>query len=140
MIKREFIEWAKDMAKTSSCYRTKVGCVFEKDGKMVASGTNRNVLDEYCSPETCPRKDAPHGERLDDCTALHAEQVAILSADNIIDLRDSSVYLTLQPCNTCAKMLIAVGVKEVYYLQEYPDQLSLNWLNEAGIKVKKVEE
>ncbi len=47
---------------------------------------------------------------------VHAEPNAILNAT--VSLEDSTLYVTLFPCNECAKLIIQSGIKEVVYLED----------------------
>ena len=47
---------------------------------------------------------------------VHAEPNAILNAT--VPLDNSTLYVTLFPCNECAKLIIQSGIKEVVYLQD----------------------
>ena len=47
---------------------------------------------------------------------VHAEPNAILNAT--VSLENSTLYVTLFPCNECAKLIIQSGVKEVVYLED----------------------
>ena len=68
----------------------------------------------------------------------HAERNAILnSAHN--NLKGARGYVTLFPCNECAKAIIQSGVKEVYYLSDkYADTLatmaSKRMMDSAGVR------
>ena len=50
---------------------------------------------------------------------VHAEANAILHK-TCIDLKDCTLYVTLFPCNECAKLIIQSGIKKVYYLEGGP--------------------
>lgn len=50
---------------------------------------------------------------------IHAEQNLLLFTDRI-DREGASVYVTDQPCWTCANMLANSGVQEVVYHRSYP--------------------
>ena len=50
-----------------------------------------------------------------------------------------TLYSTILPCNTCAKMIINAGIKRVVYLEEYPEQVGRELLEKAGVKVDKAE-
>ena len=68
----------------------------------------------------------------------HSELNAILNSPNH-DLRGSRMYVTLFPCNECAKAIIQSGVKEVYYLSDkYADSLatmaSKRMMDSAGVR------
>jgi dCMP deaminase len=51
---------------------------------------------------------------------VHAEQNAILNAAQVgAALGKSTFYCTMEPCKTCAKMMVCVGVKRVVALARY---------------------
>jgi len=73
--------------------------------------------------------------------ALHAEQNALLQAALIgIPCEGSSIYVTCQPCNTCAKMLINAGISRVIYEGDYPDEFSLELFRESKMDVLRYVE
>lgn len=45
------------------------------------------------------------------------------------------MYVTCQPCNACAKMLLNAGVTRVIYEGDYPDEFSLELFREANLEV-----
>lgn len=49
---------------------------------------------------------------------VHSELNAILNSHGA-DLRGTTMYITLFPCNECAKAIIQVGIKKVIYLSMY---------------------
>ncbi len=70
----------------------------------------------------------------------HAELNAILNSES--NLRGSRLYVTLFPCNECAKALIQAGIKEVIYLSDkYADSdttlASKKMLSMAGVKTRE---
>ena len=74
-------------------------------------------------------------------TCVHAEQNAICQAAYYgIRLAGSTIYVTLTPCLTCAKMIINAGIKRVVYKEGYPDEFSLRLFEEAGVIVEKFED
>ncbi|UCC44855.1 MAG: cytidine deaminase, partial [Candidatus Zixiibacteriota bacterium] len=47
---------------------------------------------------------------------------AITNASNKPELDGASLYVSLFPCNECAKLIVQVGIKEVVYLSgKYDD-------------------
>ncbi|MDY0011050.1 MAG: deaminase, partial [Candidatus Izemoplasmatales bacterium] len=73
---------------------------------------------------------------------VHAEPNAILNSS--VDLAGSRIYVTLYPCNECAKLIIQSGIKEVIYLEhKYPEDpifiASKRLFDMAKIKVRKLE-
>ena len=47
---------------------------------------------------------------------VHAEANALLNS-NLSDTTGASVYVTMFPCNECAKLLIQAGIQHVVYLE-----------------------
>lgn len=71
---------------------------------------------------------------------VHAELNAILNATR--ELRGCSLYVSLFPCNECAKAIIQSGIKEVVYEDDkYSDtdvvKVSKKLLLEAGVSLRK---
>jgi dCMP deaminase len=86
---------------------------------------------------TCYREElgVPSGERHEICKGLHAEQNALLQAAlHGVHIQNSEIYCTTQPCVMCSKMIINVGIRKIYYLEDYPDPLSIEMLEEAGVE------
>ena len=82
----------------------------------------------------------PSGERHELCMALHAEQNAIIQAATLgQSIEDATIYVTHQPCIICAKMIINAGIQRIVVREGYPDELSLEILEEAGLKVERLE-
>ncbi len=48
----------------------------------------------------------------------HAEMNAITNASNKPELDGATIYVSLFPCNECAKLMVQVGIKEVVYLSD----------------------
>lgn len=74
------------------------------------------------------------------CRAIHAEQNAIIQAARIGNTTEgATIYVTDFPCVICAKLCINAGIKRIVYSKSYPDKLSLEMLNEAGIELVDFE-
>ncbi len=133
---------AEVVAVRSTCLRRKVGCVFVRDNAILATGYNgapKGV--EHCETAGCVRDQlaVPSGERHELCRAVHAEQNAICqAARNGVSLKGSTVYVTVSPCIICAKMLINVGVRKIYYSGRYSDRKGLALLEESGIELEMI--
>ena len=48
----------------------------------------------------------------------HAEMNAIANASNKPELEGASIYVSLFPCNECAKLIVQVGLKEIVFLSD----------------------
>ncbi|MFH0926936.1 MAG: cytidine/deoxycytidylate deaminase family protein [bacterium] len=132
-----FVEIARLVAKRSTCIRRHVGALIVKDKRILATGYNGapsrlgHCLDVGCIRE---KMKIPSGERHELCRGLHGEQNAIIqAATSGADINDSTLYSTHFPCVLCAKMIINAGVKKIFYLDGYPDDLAKDMLEEARI-------
>ena len=130
------------ISERSTCLRRKVGAVLVKDKRILATGYNGAPTGiTHCDVEGCLRQklNVPSGERHEICRGLHAEQNVILqAASHGISTKGSILYITNTPCSICAKMIINAGIKEVVVLYEYPDKMAEEFLKEAKIKVRKL--
>lgn len=135
-----FMKLAQEVATRTTCIRRGVGAVVVKDKRILATGYNGVPTGlQHCSEVGCIREQlgVPSGQRHEICRGLHAEQNAIIQAARYgISIADASIYITTQPCVTCAKMLINAGIKEIIYANPYPDKLAMSILQEAKIKVR----
>lgn len=136
-----FMSMAILSSKRSKDPNTKVGaCIVSMDKKVLSVGYNG-------MPIGIDDKKIPwgrEGEELDTKYpyVCHAELNAILNSDR--NLHNSRIYVTLFPCNECAKALIQAGIKEVVYIDDkYRDTnsgiASRRLLDMAGVKTIKYE-
>jgi len=134
-----------DLVKTrSTCLRRQVGALIVKDKRILASGYNGAPAGvSHCDEIGCLRQqlNIPSGERHELCRAIHAEQNAIVQAAySGTSVRGATMYVSLQPCSLCAKLMINAGITKLVYCGSYPDELSLSMLNEAGIELVNFDE
>ena len=135
-----FMEMAVLTAKRSTCLRRHVGAVIVKDKHVVASGYNGAPTGlSHCDElGGCLRQQlgVPSGQRHELCRALHAEQNAIIQAATLgQSIEGATIYITHQPCVICAKMIINAGIRRIVVKEGYPDELSVEILKEAGLKI-----
>ena len=134
-----FMDIARLVARRSTCLRRQVGAVMVKEKNILATGYNGTPSGiRHCSETGCLREQlkVPSGERHELCRGLHAEQNAIIqAASHGVNISGAVLYCTNSPCIICAKMLINAGIRQVIYLDGYPDALSMDMLHEAGIEV-----
>lgn len=132
-----FMELAESIGESMGrCSRRTIGAVIIKDGIPLAVGANGPIGD-MCDP--CPRQDMPSGSNLSICNAIHAEQQAIGNAARFgAKVEDATCYVTVSPCTNCTKQLIAAGIIEIVYQDEYPDLIYAEQLcDRAGIKIRR---
>lgn len=135
-----FIQLAHQVATRSTCLRRHVGSVIVRDKHILATGYNGAPSGlEHCDVVGCLREEMgiPSGQRQEICRGLHAEQNAIIQAAlHGVSTRGASIYVTHQPCITCAKMIINAGIVRIVCDSAYPDELARDMLREAGIPLE----
>lgn len=121
---------------------TQVGaCIVDTENKVVSCGYNgmpRGIPDLALSWNKGSGLDNKH------LYVCHAELNAILNTRNGSSLAGTTLYVTLYPCNECAKVLIQAGVKEIVYLTKKEKQsdsadASQIMFDLAGVKVRQYE-
>ena len=72
---------------------------------------------------------------------LHAEANAILKISRSTQsCEGATLYLTLSPCKECSKLIFQSGIKRVVYIQDYPDNEGLVFLESAGVETLKISQ
>lgn len=131
------MEITRVVSTRSTCLRRQVGALLVRDKRILSSGYNGSPRGlDHCIDAGCLREQMgiPSGQRQELCRGLHAEQNAIVhAAFHGTNISGATLYVTHQPCITCAKMIINAGIVKVIFAGEYPDQLSLELLDQAGL-------
>lgn len=126
-------------AQRSKDSNTQVGaCIVDENKRIVSLGYNG--MPTGCDDDSMPwdrEGDALNTKYMYVC---HAELNAILNSK--MSVRGTTLYVTLFPCNECAKAIIQSGIKEIVYLSDkYSDAdnttASKRMLNMVGIKCRK---
>ncbi len=121
---------------------TKVGaCIVDSNHKVVSIGYNgmpRGIDDNQL---TWAKGEGLNSKYLYVC---HAEFNAILNTRDGSSLNGCTLYVTLFPCNECAKAVIQTGIKEIVYADnKYKDTIgtiaSSKMLTLAGIKLRQYD-
>ena len=129
-----FMNIAFTVAERSTCDRAHVGAVIVRDRRILTTGYNG-------APAGLPHCDEVGHLMVDGhCVrTLHAEQNAIIQAAlHGVDIAGSTIYVTHQPCLTCAKMIINAGITRVVYAGNYPDGHSRQFLKDANISLENL--
>ena len=137
-----FMKIALLVATRSTCTRRHVGAVIVIDNHILSTGYNGPPKGaKHCDETGCIREqlNIPRGERHELCRGLHAEQNAIIQAAVFgVSIKGGTIYTTNFPCSVCAKMIVNAELKELVYLEDYPDELSREILKESNIKVRQI--
>lgn len=110
----------------STCARLKVSSIIVKDDRIISMGWNgvpsghKHCEDIFKDPDFSD-KDLYHQHHIfANENELHAEQNAIsFAAKNGIKTDGASLYVSISPCDNCAKLIIAAGIKNVFYKKVY---------------------
>ena len=133
-----FMQIAHLVATRATCPRRSVGALIVKDRHILATGYNGAPSGLPHCPEDGGINDWPKGcLRAGHCIrSLHAEQNALLQAAKFgISCDGATMYVTCQPCNACAKMVINGGISRVIYEGDYPDDFSKELFRESNMEV-----
>lgn len=121
---------------------TKVGaCIVSVDKKIVGIGYNG-------FPIGCSDAEFPWEKENEDALmnkypyVVHAEPNAILNATT--SLTNATMYVTLFPCNECAKLIIQSGIKRVVYIEDkyhhtISNQASRRMFDAAGVVYEQMK-
>ena len=117
---------------------TQVGCcIVSQDNKILSMGYNG--LPKGCSDDEFPwRRDGEDPLETKYVYTVHSELNAILNYRGG-SLEGAKLYVSLFPCNECAKAIIQSGIKEVIYdSNKYEDstavKASMRMFDAAGVR------
>ncbi len=129
-----FLKLAMLASERATCPRMHCGCVLVKDKNVIATGYNGSIPgDDHCEDVGCWVVDN-HCIRTN-----HAEMNALMQAAKKGHSVDGSIaYVTNMPCTTCAKALIAAGIKRVVVFSDFHDTLAVEFLKKANINIDKL--
>ena len=154
MPKREdYISWeqffmgiAKLAAQRSKDPSTQCGACIVKDHKIVGVGYNgmpNGIPDDSIANFPFPWEREGSFLNTKYAYVVHAELNAILNTVNPTQLKGSTMYCTLAPCNECAKAIIQSGIKIVVFDESWRSDdfhiASKRMLETAGIELYPYE-
>ena len=123
-----YLDIALAVSKRSTCLKRHYGAVIVKDDVIVATGYNGSPRGEAncCDYGFCARATAARYSGYENCSAVHAEQNALLAVDRAHS-QGATLYLACEsldgfnwvedcsptPCNLCARMMKNAGISRV---------------------------
>ena len=149
MKRKDYLSWdeyfmviAALSAMRSKDPSTQVGaCIVNSEKRILSMGYNG--MPRCCSDDDFPwdRDKAPLDSKY--LYVCHAELNAILNCATG-NVRGCTVYVTLFPCNECAKAIIQSGITELVYMcDKYSDSDSVlaskRMFDAAGVKYRQYE-
>jgi len=153
-----FLKIAEDLAVLGTCDRAAVGAVVVRSGRCITWGYNgappgmphcdENYHGWKSWVEDKYREEGRRSWHIDEVkadaeyqlqsgcrNATHAEANALaFAARQGISTDGATLYVTVSPCLDCSRLLIAAGIKTVYYKEEYRDARGLELLRQAGVE------
>lgn len=120
-----FMSIALIMAKRSTCLRANVGAVLVGENRILSTGYNGPDSESpHCSGTNCP------GYESGCVSSIHAERNAFERNLILNPLLIDSIYLTLSPCLSCAKMMENLTIKPInlFFYEQYRDVSGLTYL------------
>ena len=110
-----------------------------KVGALIVTSDNTQVLSLGYNGNAAGMSNVPQSE-LPGCSGLlHAEINALLKLD-YNNPKEKIMYLTLSPCEYCAKAVVNSGIKKLIYRDTYRDTTGIELLKEANIVVERFKE
>jgi dCMP deaminase len=129
-----FLKLAMLASERATCPRMHCGCVIVKDRYVLSTGYNGSLPGlEHCEDIGCLIVDG-HCVRTN-----HAEMNAIAqAARHGVALEGATAYVTNMPCTTCAKALLAAGIRRVVVFSDYHGTLGEKFLSESGVPLDRL--
>jgi len=132
---------AIEVSRRSTCTRRQIGAIIVSEhGEIKSTGYNGNPRGlPHCEEMGCIRDKLgiPSGTRLETCTAVHAEQNALIQAGT--NARGSTLYSTIVPCPICARMILNAQVSRVVYIDDYSDLSGVELLKEGRVVMTRMD-
>lgn len=126
-----FKEIVEVTAKRSPCDRMKVGCLLVKDNRIISQGYNGFL-------PGCPHRSIVRNNH--EQATVHAEQNAICDcAKRGVSTIDCTAYITHYPCIICMRLLLASGIRNIYYIHDYKnDELVTLFADLKNVQIYKL--
>lgn len=128
------MEVAKTISQLGTCDRKQVGAVIVRNGRCITWGYNGAPPGmPHCS-ENNHGWGTMRGNDSQGCrNAIHAEANALaFAARQGISVEGATLYVTISPCETCARLLIAAGIQSFHWEEEYRDRAGIELLERAS--------
>ena len=135
MLRPEWDEYFHDIvvltATRSSCKKLNVGCLLVKNNRIVAQGYNGHL------------PGLPHDSILEndhEIATIHAEQNALVDcAKRGVSCDECIAYITHYPCVNCCKLLLASGITQIKYIEDYNNNPNVDvFAKYMNVNIKKI--
>jgi len=140
-----FLSFLPIIASRATCDRGKAACLIVKDNYILATGYVGSVSGQsHCDDiGHLMIKQLNNDDSISDhCVRTsHCEQNAIAqAAKHGVSVDGATIYISMESCFSCAKLLIQSGIKRIICLKRYHSaQLTRELCREVGIELIVVE-
>ncbi len=141
-----FMQIVDAVASRATCDRGKSGAIIVKDKRILTTGYVGAPMGlPHCdeSGHLMMKHVNEDGSISDHCVrTTHAEQNAIVqAAANGVAIKGATLYCTMEPCLTCAKMIINAGIKKVVCKKRYhAGKITRSFFKEAGVELVALDD
>mgnify|MGYP001414121245 CR=1 FL=1 len=127
-----FVKIIQATAQRSPCHRLQVGCILVKDKRIISQAYNGFL------PGAAHKSVVRNNHEQ---ATVHAEQNAICDcAKRGVSCEGATAYITHYPCIICARLLLASGIKEIKYLEDYKnDELVSKFCKQCNVETIHLE-
>lgn len=135
-----YMKTAEIFAELSHAKRLKVGAIVVKDDRIISIGYNGTPAgwDNNC-------EDVIHHS--DDTVSLKTKPEVIHAERNALDKlakgteggNGATIFVTHAPCMECAKSVFSVGIKKLFYKNDYRSTDGIDFLKKCGVEIEKID-
>lgn len=137
-----FVNVCIETSKLSTCVSKQVGAVLVRDKRIIAIGYNgvpsgHMHCNEIFNQDNFDRDAHSEWSKTHE---FHAEEnVFAFCLREGISTKDATLFISLSPCSTCAKLILNSGIKAVYYIEEYDrDIQGIDFLITNDVFIQKI--
>ena len=138
--KNLYMSIAKTVASSSYAEKLKVGAVVVKDHRILSIGYNGTPpgTDNSCEVRKNSNDGVGPPSLETKREVIHAEMNAIYKmARDGQSAAGATLFVTHAPCFECAKAILSVGIKNVWYSEDYRDPGGVYFLRANYLEVEK---
>lgn len=124
----------------SEALRERVGCVIVSPSGAMVTGWNGQPAGHHtnCCENTLVIEDGVSRMKTDR-SVLHAENNAMgWALRSGTSLAGAWMFVTVAPCDVCARTIIPSGIARVYFHRQHDSTLGIELLVEAGVAVTQL--
>lgn len=136
-----YLKMCKELAALSKCKKVQVASMLVNHGRIISTGVNGTPSGHIeCCDKFCNHSNEDFIKEHSQWSLvheIHSELNCILyaSKSNAEITNNTILYCTHEPCDNCLKHIAGVGIKEVYYVDKYYNNIKENIFN---IKIEQI--